>query len=163
MLENWSTAFIRIDPSLHDSTTPSFRVFIRSLDARARTFGTIVWYVLVVFALELADLRTILLICFARFRPMPRIGQAYCTVVEILKSNLQIPLLRFRHARTAREREETAKLHTDLRSSILRVGYSRLRRKRSPTIVYSPLFVLLISESKLAGSSQAVMNRPWFH
>jgi hypothetical protein len=32
---------------------------------------------------------------------------------------LQIPLLRFRHARMACEREETAKLHTDLRSSIL--------------------------------------------
>jgi hypothetical protein len=28
MLEYWNTAFIRIDPTLHDSTTPSFHVFI---------------------------------------------------------------------------------------------------------------------------------------
>ena len=59
-------------------------------------------------------------------------------------------LLRFRHARTARERDETAKLHTDLRLSRLRVGYSRLRRKRGPTIVYCSLFVSIIFESQLA-------------
>jgi hypothetical protein len=68
---------------------------------------------------------------------------------------LQIPLLRFRHARTTRERDETAKLHTDLRSSILRVGYSRLRRKRGPTIVYCPFFVSLICDPKLCWMKQA--------
>ena len=106
------------------------------------------------FAPELADLPTILLICFARCRRMPRIGQAYCTVVESLKSMLRISLATLPpcpHSSRARGDRKT-----DLRSSILRVGYSRLRRKRSPTIVYSPLFVLLISESKLAGSSRAV-------
>ena len=42
---------------------------------------------------------------------MPRVKDSRtATVVESLTSILQIPLLRFRHARMAREREETAKL-----------------------------------------------------
>jgi hypothetical protein len=77
---------------------------------------------------------------------------SYLDLFEQPEPEFSSNLLRFRHARTVRERDDTAKLHTDLRSSILRVDYSRLRRKRGPTIVYCSLFVSLISESKLAGN-----------
>ena len=150
ILENWSTAFIRIDPSLHDSTTPSFRVFIRSLDARARTFGTIVWYVLARVSHQSSQIydHTIDLLCSCR--RMPRIRQAYCTVVESQKSMLRISLATLPpcpHGSRATKRLQN--FTPDLRSLPLRLGYSRLRRKRSLTIVYCRLFVSQNSVSKV--------------
>ena len=140
-------------PPLHHSVCSSDHSNARAKHS-ARSFG-MCW---LVFAPELADLPTILLICFARCRRMPRIGQAYCTIVESLKSMLRIPLATLPPCPHSSRARGDRKASTDLRSSILRVAYCRLRRKRSPTIVYSPLFVLLISESKLAGSSRAVMK-----
>jgi hypothetical protein len=61
MLENWSTAFIRIDPPLHHSVRSSDHPIRSRQNIRHVRLVCVGWC----FALELADLPTLLLIWFA--------------------------------------------------------------------------------------------------
>ena len=87
MLQNWISAFIRIDPLRHRSVRSSDHPIRPRQHIRHDWLLCVGWC----FALELADLPTILLICFAlEGRYKHRTG--VCNVVESLKSMLRIPL-----------------------------------------------------------------------
>ena len=93
---------------------------------------------------------------------MPRIGQAYGNTNSETNVDVANSLLRFRHTRTAREREEAAKLHTGSQIVATSTCLFPIVAQARPTIVDRRLFVSLILCRSPLVSRRTVMETAGF-